>query len=408
MTARMQTKPLRILIGADTYPPDINGAAQFGHRLAAGMRDRGHEVHVVAARTSSGPSYEVEIEGITEHRLRSHHPPTHPYYRLCFPWEAQRRVDAILDRIRPDVVHIQCHYIVGRMLARSCRRRGIRLVATNHFMPENLEPFLPFPDWFLRGFSRVSWRDMERVLGRAEYITTPTPIGAASMREHGFGRHVEPVSNGIDAAAYEPRAGERIERPEHPVVLFAGRLAVEKNIDVLIKAVARLPEDDGVRLHVAGTGEIEPTLRELARQEGIEDRVSFLGYVSDEQLRREYLAADVFCQPGTAELQSLVTLEAMSASTPVVLANALALPHLVREGGNGYLFRPGDAQDLAEKLRSVLELPEEERQRMGRVSHEIARHHSVERTWDTFEAMYRGEYRSDAGRGCAGSGVGLG
>ena len=52
----MPEKPLRILIGADTYPPDINGAAQFGHRLAMGMRDRGHEVHVVAARTGAGPS----------------------------------------------------------------------------------------------------------------------------------------------------------------------------------------------------------------------------------------------------------------------------------------------------------------------------------------------------------------
>ena len=51
----MPEKPLRILIGADTYPPDINGAAQFGHRLAMGMRDRGHEVHVVAARTGAGP-----------------------------------------------------------------------------------------------------------------------------------------------------------------------------------------------------------------------------------------------------------------------------------------------------------------------------------------------------------------
>lgn len=398
MTARMQKKPLRILIGADTYPPDINGAAQFGHRLAVGMRDRGHEVHVVAARTGSGPSYEVEIDGIREHRLRSHHPPTHPYFRICFPWEMQRRVDAILDRVKPDAVHIQCHYIVGRMLARSCRRRGIRLVATNHFMPENLDPFLPFPEWFLRGFAKLSWKDMERILGRAQYITTPTPIGARAMHEHGFGRHVEPVSNGIDSAVYEPRPGERPERADHPVVLFTGRLAVEKNIDVLIRAVARLPESHGVRLRVAGSGEIEPALRAVAREAGVEDRVHFLGYVSDEQLRREYLAADVFCQPGTAELQSLVTLEAMSASKPVVLADALALPHLVHEGVNGHLFRPGDDADLAEKLASVLGRSCEERRRMGRASREIVSHHSAAKTWDTFEAMYRGEYPVGPGR----------
>ncbi|WP_270241756.1 glycosyltransferase [Rothia kristinae] len=388
----MPEKPLRILIGADTYPPDINGAAQFGHRLAVGMRDRGHEVHVVAARTGAGPSYTIDIDGITEHRLRSHHPPTHPYYRLCFPWEMQRRVGRILDEVRPDVVHIQCHYIVGRMLAWAAQRRGIRLVATNHFMPENLNPFLPFPDWFLRGFAKLSWKDMEHVLGRAEVITTPTPIGARSMHEHGFAKPILPVSNGIDSAAYELRPGERVDEPAHPTILFTGRLAVEKNLDVLIRALARLPKELDARLRLAGTGEVEPALREVARAEGVADRVEFLGYVSDEQLRREYLSATVFCQPGTAELQSLVTLEALSASRPVVLADALALPHLVRQGVNGYLFTPQDPEDLAAKLRLVLEATPQERAAMGRAGRELVRQHDVHRTWDLFEALYRGEH----------------
>lgn len=387
----MQTEPLKILVGADTYPPDINGAAQFGHRLAEAMRDRGHEVHVMAARTGAGPSYSIDIDGITEHRLRSHRAFTHPYFRLCLPWSMQHHVGRVLDEVQPDVVHIQCHYIVGRMLSRACRARGIRLVATNHFMPENLNPFLPFPDWFLRAFARFSWKDMEHVLGRAEVITTPTPIGAAAMREHGFASGVLPVSNGIDSSHYELAPGEAAPVHEHPTVLFAGRLAVEKNVDMLIRAVAALPREQNVHLRLAGTGEIEESLRELARAEGVEDRVEFLGYVSDEQLRREYLAADVFCQPGTAELQSLVTLEALSASRPVVLANALALPHLVEEGRNGYLFAPGDAQDLARKLDLVLSASPEERAAMGEAGHQLVQQHAARRTWDVFEALYRGE-----------------
>ena len=392
----MPNHPLKILIGADTYPPDINGAAQFGHRLALGLRDRGHEVHVVAARTASGPSYEIDIDGIHEHRLRSHNPPTHPYYRLCYPWSMQSTVDRILDEVQPDVVHIQCHYIIGRMLASACRRKGIRMVSTNHFMPENLEPFLPFPEWFLRGFSKFSWWDMSRILGQADYVTTPTEIGARSMRDHGFRKPIHPVSNGIEAADYELRPGEDIEHPPHPVVFFAGRLAQEKNIDVLIRAIGQLPDDVPAHLEIAGVGEVEGSLRRLVDQLELQDRVHFLGFVTDQQLRKGYLRADVFCQPGTAELQSLVSLEAMSASTPVVLANALALPHLVEEGVNGYLFTPGDSTDLAEKLTQVLRTPEEERRRMGAASREIVERHSVEKTWDVFEQMYRGEY---TGRG---------
>jgi glycosyltransferase involved in cell wall biosynthesis len=118
--------------------------------------------------------------------------------------------------------------------------------------------------------------------------------------------------------------------------------------------------------------------------------VRFLGLASDEELREAYLRADVFCMPGTAELQSLVTLEAMSASTPVVLADAMALPHLVRDGDNGFLFRPNDRDDLASKIGAILELPEAERLAMGKVSHEMVQKHSIKYTLDTFEALYRG------------------
>ena len=94
--------------------------------------------------------------------------------------------------------------------------------------------------------------------------------------------------------------------------------------------------------------------------------------------------------PGTAELQSLVTLEAMSASTPVVLADAMALPHLVRDGRNGYLFTPNDSDDLAKKITQVLELPKDEQLAMGRASREMVEPHSIQGTLQTFEDLYRG------------------
>ena len=99
----------KILIGAETYPPDVNGAAQFGHRLATSMLKRGHEVHVVAANPSRGPSYRTVVEGgIVEHRLRSHLPPTHETNRICIPWEIHAEVGRILDEVKPDVIHV--HY----------------------------------------------------------------------------------------------------------------------------------------------------------------------------------------------------------------------------------------------------------------------------------------------------------
>lgn len=391
MTDQSGAKPLKIMIAADTYPPHINGAAQFGYRLAQGMLKRGHDVHVVTFRASAGPSSSAREDGAMVHRLRSHSVPTHEYWRICLPWEIKDDISRYFDEVQPDVVHVQCHYMVGKAVLEEAERRGVRMVATNHFMPQNLDPFLPFPKWFKRIVAKNSWRDMGRVFKRAAAVTTPTPLAAKAMHEHAFLRKVLPVSNGIDATDYELRPGEEIDPPGHPVVLFVGRLAQEKHVDVLIEAAAKTPAEMKLHVEVVGGGEVRAALEARTVELGMTDRVRFRGSISNEELRHAYLRSTIFCQPGTAELQSLVTLEAMSASKPVVLANAMALPHLVDEGVNGHLFTPGDSDELARKLTSILTLPDSEREAMGKASREMVNIHSIDETLSTFESLYRGE-----------------
>ena len=395
MTTSDNQPPLTILIAADTYPPHVNGAAQFGYRLAKGMTARGHDVHVLACRPGKGPSYSEFSDEATVHRLRSHSVPTHEYFRVTFPWEIKKEIGLLFDRIQPDVVHIQSHYMIGEHVLYEAVKRGIRVVATNHFMPENLNPFLPFPQWFKDIVGRISWRDMGKVMGQADVVTTPTPLAAKAMHQHAFLRQVLPLSNGIDAAAYELHPDETAERHASPTVLFAGRLAEEKHVDVLIDAVAKTPKELDIHLEIVGGGEVRPALEAQVARLGLKDRVRFLGLASDAELRKAYITADVFCMPGTAELQSLVTLEAMSASTPVLLANAMALPHLVRDGENGYLFTPNDSDDLAAKLTRVFSLPDHERDAMGKTSREMVESHGIARTLQTFEDIYRGASYDD-------------
>jgi glycosyltransferase involved in cell wall biosynthesis len=390
VTTPAAQQPLSVLIAADTYPPHINGAAQFGYRLAKGMTGRGHNVHVLACRADNGKSFTEFRSEATVHRLRSHGVPTHEYFRICFPWEIKREISLLFDRIKPDVVHIQSHYMIGEHVLYEADKRGIRIVATNHFMPENLNPFLPFPQWFKNIIGKISWKDMGKVMGRADVVTTPTPLAAKAMHQHAFLRKVLPLSNGIDSAAYELQPGEHIEPHAQPTVMFAGRLAEEKHVDVLIEAISKTPPELNVHLEIVGGGEVRSSLENLVQRLGLGDRVKFLGLASDEDLRNAYIKADLFCMPGTAELQSLVTLEAMSASTPVVLADAMALPHLVRDGENGYLFTPNDSDDLAKKITMILELPADQRAAMGQVSRQMVEPHSIEGTLQTFEDLYRG------------------
>ncbi len=390
MPSEQNPAPFRVLIAADTYPPHVNGAATSCFRLATELTARGYDVHVVAPHHTNEPdAVEIHPEA-TVHRLKSYAAPTHEYYRLVMPWHAKRSIDRILGQLQPDVVHAQCHYMIGEAAINCAEARRIRLICTNHFMPENLDPFIPGPQFFKNIVSRRSWYDMGRLMSRANIITTPTPLSAENMSYKARLEYVVPVSNGIDVAKYELQEQEHIAPHENPTALFVGRLAVEKNVDVLLKALTLTDPKLNVHAEIIGDGEQRTYLKNLAVQLGVANRVTFRGLVSDEELREAYLRADVFTQPCTAELQSLASLEAMSASTPVVLADALALPHLVSEGDNGYLFEPNNPRDLAAKLDLVLGASNEERAAMGHASHSFAAKHAHEKIISIVEHMYQG------------------
>lgn len=206
------------------------------------------------------------------------------------------------------------------------------------------------------------------------------------MHEHGLGTTALPVSCGLDLHRFaQPTADSDDERHR---VLFVGRLDAEKNVHELLRALPFLSGKLPVTAEIVGDGSCRRSLEALARELGVHDRVTFHGLVSDQEVLDAYARCDVFCMPGTAELQSLVTMEAMAAGKPVVAADAMALPHLVHPGRNGLLYPPGDIRALASALTSVLS-DTDGRTRMGEASREIVAHHDIGRTLDTFESLYR-------------------
>lgn len=375
---------MKILIGADQYPEYFNGAASFTDRLAHGLARRGHRVTLIWPSADGAPRTYSE-DGIDIHRLRSFYWPWSNGFRISDPRTSARATKAILDVVRPDIVHIQSHLLIGRQLAGAAVRAQYPLVATNHFMPENVLDHAPFLGPVNAAASRWAWRDLAHVYGQADLITAPTPR-AVQLLDTAAGLTAEAISCGIDP--------DRFGQPDRtapsnviPTVLFVGRLETEKRIDELLQAFAGLPVSVPARLHVVGTGTQQHQLKALADALGLSDRVTFAGRVDDAELAAAYRGSDLFCMPGTAELQSLATLEAMSAGKPVIAANAMALPHLVTEGSNGYLYDPGDTRALTGHLAALLSRPAL-RRRMGHASRTIAEQHSVDLTLDAFEARY--------------------
>ncbi|HEX3780916.1 MAG TPA: glycosyltransferase [Pseudonocardiaceae bacterium] len=376
---------LKLVIGADTFPPDVNGAARFAQQLAGGLAGLGHEVHVICP-SDRGPASTEVVGGVTVHRVRSYRTPCHPTFRVSLPWQAKSAAADLLEEIAPDLVHVQAHFVVGRGLVRAAAKRRIPIVATNHFMPENLFPYLKVPRWLRTMAARLAWRDLAKVLRSARVVTAPTPTAADMLRTRAGLTKALARSCGVDLDHFQPATSRPGSADHPPAVLFVGRLDAEKHVDELLRAIALLPE--AVNAEIVGDGACRADLTALADSLGIAERVHFHGFVSDEQLRAAYARCSVFCMPGVAELQSLATMEAMAAGKPVVAANAVALPHLVRPGDNGWLFEPGDVAGLAKALGAVLDTPET-LARMGAASRRMIAKHDLGASLDAFDTLYR-------------------
>ncbi|WP_313356453.1 glycosyltransferase [Microbacterium sp.] len=384
-------RPLKILIGCDTFAPDINGAARFAERLAAGLVQRGHDVHVVAPNTAyrRSPAHTEVIEGepMTMHRLPALRWLPHDWVRFVWPWRSKHWARKVLDEVRPDIVHIQSHIIIGRGLTRIAHQRGIPVIATNHVMAENILDHTTFPRFIDEVVLKLAWADAKRTFDMTRAVTTPTRRAADFLERTIDMRGVVPISCGIDRRNYDPVIAPR----DRNRILFVGRLTGEKQVDVVLRAVAALDPALDVHFDIAGGGDQRKALEALTVQLGIADRVTFHGRVTDARLRELYSRSSVFAIASIAELQSIVTMEAMASALPIVGANAVALPHLVHDGENGHLFEPGNVDDLADKLTQVLTASPAEYERMQRASLDGVAVHDINRTLDTFEALYRDE-----------------
>lgn len=381
---------LKIVIPCDTFAPDINGAARFAERLAAGLVRHGHEVHIIAPSFDNSHGSRVESHDgseMTVHRLRSYKLPQHKTLRMPTPFGMTRTIRKVLEQVQPDAIHIQSHLVVGRFAIRAARGFDAKLVATNHIMPENLIKYSLLPEFTHKAAMDIVWKDAGRILRKMDAITTPTRRAAELLEARAKVTGVLAISCGIDASRF---ANETPTQNQHPIALFLGRLDDEKRINVLLEAVAKLTDIPNLRVELVGDGGERQNLASLAKRLGIAERVKFLGHVQDHELPGIYERCSVFVMPSIAELQSIATMEAMASGRPVIGADAMALPHLVHNGDNGYLFEPNNAADLAAKMRLVLKADADELARLSENSLHLIQSHDIERTLKIFEDLYSG------------------
>lgn len=382
---------MKILIATDTYYPHVNGCSYFAQRLAWHLQERGHEVLVIAPSRDLRQGFLVH-QGVRIFALRSLPLPFNSF-SVCLPFFIAETIERVKRDFRPDVIHLQGHFTIGKTVLGIAEKLSLPAVGTNHFMPENLTHYLHLPGKLERLVQRKMWQQFRKVFERLHTVTSPTRTAAGLAQRLDFSQTILPVSNGIDRKKFHPGTADDTLKKKYrlsdvPTLLSVGRLDREKNIDFLIRAFARASRGIEMHLVIAGNGVLRTSLEKLVVALGLRDRVTFTGFVPDDDLPNLYRTVDGFVIAGTAELQSIVTLEAMASGLPIIGVDAVALPELIHHGENGFLFRHGDLEAAADNIRTLL-TDRDLRRRMGAKSLDIVADHDIDLTIETFEDIYR-------------------
>jgi rhamnosyl/mannosyltransferase len=231
-------------------------------------------------------------------------------------------------------------------------------------------------------------RLLRQLLARARAIVVTTADYASACPTLApFRRKVRVVPYGIDAEAFVQRArGAGVER-QPDLLLYVGRLAYYKGVDVLLRALVSVP---GARLMVVGDGPERHALRRLADELGVGGRIEWRGHVPDAELPGLYGSAAALVLPSTGLSESfgIVQLEAHACGTPVVSSDLPGVREVNPDGVTGLHARSGDAEDLSRALRLLLENTEL-RARLGeQAARRVRERYSVGKMLEGIEAVY--------------------
>lgn len=378
---------MKICMFTNTYLPHVGGVANSVARFTEDLRRRGHRVMIIAPSFPDVDEAKDRAEDVFRVPAVQNFNGSDFSLRIPVPFV----IDDALNEFDPDIIHSHHPYLLGDAAMRAAGQRCLPLVFTHHTRYEEYTHYVTSASSIMKQFAiHLS----TEYANRCTRIVAPSRSIAKMIHERGVFRKVAVIPTGVDLNFFQSGNGAVFRKeagisPNARVIGHVGRLAPEKNLEYLSRAVVRyLQRDPRSYFIVAGEGPSHATMQTLFDQNDLGKQVVMAGKRTGRQLADFYDALDIFIFASQSETQGMVLAEAMAAGKPVVGLNAPGVREIIRDGENGCMLAADSSPDLfAEAIHSIDRNPEVNR-KMRIAAGRTARRFSRTVSAQQLEALY--------------------
>lgn len=349
---------MKIIIGTESFNPNISGVAISTKLLAENLSRLGYEIFVFSPSTNH-KTYWEEYKSFQILRIKSFPNPFRKNFRVTiFP---KKDISLAVEKINPDIIHLQDPTSICSQLKAIARKKKIPLVINHHFSLDYVLSYLKYLKPFHPIIKKILAVYLIKFYNSGGELICPTDTVKQGLSRWNIKIPITTISNGVNLERFFSYSSpvyirSKFHLPTNPMVLYLGRIDQDKSMEVLIKAIPKVVKETNAHFLIAGSGNKLSSIKKMVEKMGIKQVIHFLGNIdhNSRDLVEIYQISKLFAIPSAIETQSIVTLEAMAAGLPIVAANGGALPEIVKDGENGFLFEPGNPDLMARCIIKIL------------------------------------------------------
>ena len=345
---------MKIAFFTNCYKPLINGVVSSIVSLKESFEKKGHETFIFAPRVESYQDEEANI--FRYHSINLTHRVKYP---VAIPLSL--RAGQAITAFKPDIIHLHHPFVLSLPAIMYAAKLRIPKVLTIHTQYERYAYYVsPIPHVITNEAIR---RIIFNLSDKVDIITTPSQSMKDLIGNYKIKKEVAVIPNAIDIDLFREKDEQEIAllrkelqiSPDDIVILYLGRVSLEKNIDKIIKALAIIRDKkiDNFKFIVVGDGTAVKQLNSLADSLGLTEKVKFVGAIEREKVRYYYQIGDIFSFSSTSETFGMVIIEALASGLPVLAVKAPGAVDIITDGLDGILVED-DVYQFAEQLENLI------------------------------------------------------